>query len=279
MSNLAPLTELDAFRALLPGDRLTLAHQLAGTLGPSFRPLVKLVGQEGLAGVEHVASGVTFVAIPGGSFEMGLRDDDAEEAEQLLGHGAALEAQLMVVEAMATPVRRVALTPFLLAVSHLSSAQVATLTAGVVDVDALTPDNAHTFQQAASGFRLPSEAELEYAGREGGALHFLADGARVYSTSGSWPSWEENGWGVTFLSTPTWAADEWHDSYKGAPSSAVPWSSGKRPSVFRGGLVNAAEDVVVAADVVLGLAAWRGRFLPPEDEWFVGVRPALSLSL
>jgi formylglycine-generating enzyme required for sulfatase activity len=271
---LAALSELAAFEALNQSRRVALAVSLAKLLGDDFRPRDTLAGSKGMVAVDHVPTGVSFVAIPGGSFEMGLRDDDADEADECLGSTAAVERTLMAVEAMCTPVHHVTVPPFLLAISHLSSAQVATMTASAIRVDALAPADAQRFGRHASGFRLPSEAELEYVGREGGDLRFLNDGGRVYARTGRWPSPEENGWGLSYLSTPTWTADEWHDDYEGAPGTAAPWSGGGVPGAFRGGLVDPPEQ---EEDLVLGLAAWRGRFVLPDDDWFVGVRPAYAM--
>ena len=177
MSRLAPFADFASFEALDPAARLAprgAARRVRW--GKAFRSVGWLVGSKQMVAVEHVPTGASFVVVPGGSFDMGLRDDDAEEVTECLGSTAAVERMLMSIEAMATPVHRVTVPPFLLAISHLTSAQVATMTAGAIRIDALAPADATWFERHASGFRLPSEAELEYVGREGGELHFLGDG-------------------------------------------------------------------------------------------------------
>lgn len=274
MSQLSPLAELSVFEALDPAQRLALAAPLAESLGKDFRAYPSLVGAKGMVALDHVPTGICMIAIPGGSFDMGLTDEDADESSDTLGATATLQRLLMEVEAVATPVHRVVVAPFLLALAHLTSAQVAQLTGGAISVDALSPRDAGRFPGQTSGFRLPSEAELEYVGREGGKLHFLNDGGHVYASTGLWPEPAESGWGLSYLSTPTWTADEWHPDYEGAPATSKAWSDGGLPGVFRGGLVDPPEQ---AEDLVMGLAAYRGRFVLPDDDWFVGVRPAYPL--
>ena len=112
-------------------------------------------------------------------------------------------------------------------------------------------------------FRLPSEAEWEYAAREKGRkVRFgngkdIADPAEInfdgsesykkaYSVAGQYRggtvpvnTLTSNGLGLYHMSVNVWewCEDAWHDSYAGAPSNGRAWVSGGDPSrrVVRGG--------------------------------------------
>jgi formylglycine-generating enzyme required for sulfatase activity len=129
-------------------------------------------------------------------------------------------------------------------------------------------------------YRLPSEAEWEYACRAGTTTpryaEPLADIAWSEENSGgaTHPVGEKaaNAWGLhdTLGNVNEWCADHWHSSYDGAPSDGTAWldSNAERGAdrVFRGGSWDGGARSC--------RAAYRGRFGP--DFWFgdIGFRPA-----
>ncbi len=273
--SLAPFADLVVFEALDSKQRLAFGAPLAESLGKGFRAHASLVGSKGMVAVEHVPSGVLLVAVPGGSFEMGLTERDDEEVKACVDYDAGvIQSTLQRLELACSPVHRVTVSPFLLSAQHLFPPQVAAVR-GPPATDILSPDAAAAFVRDVCDFRLPSEAELEYVGREGGSLSFLHDSGRVWSTAHRFP--HEGGWGFRDLQFAAWAADEWHDDYDGAPSTTVAWTHGGAPRVYRGCLI---EPPTSEAEVLFALAACRGRVSEDDDDdWPIGLRVARSITI
>jgi formylglycine-generating enzyme required for sulfatase activity len=275
MSQLAPFTDLAAFEALDSAQRQALGEPLAESLGKEFSALPTLVGSKGMVAVEHVPSGVQLVAVPGGSFEMGLTADDEDAIRACVDYDAAgIQSRLQDFDAQCSPVHTVEVSPFLLSIIHLTPEQLQRLTAGLLQFDVLSADDTMTFAARVPALRLPSEAELEYAGREGGAVSFVNDGGRVWAQTRQWP--EASAWGLQRMWFAAWAADEWHENYHGAPPTSRVWSDRGKPGVYRGCLLYAPE---TEEELIYGLAACRGRLALPDDEWDVLVRAACSIAV
>ncbi len=110
---------------------------------------------------------------------------------------------------------------------------------GNCPVDSVTWDEAKDFIQrlnakTGKGYRLPSEAEWEYACRAGKKYEEYCGGDQLdavgwYGEAGPHPVGEKhpNAWGLYDMSGNVWewVEDCWHRSYNGAPSDGSAWIS------------------------------------------------------
>ena len=205
------LTNLTAWQAASDEDRVTVLTELARRLGADWRAGRTAVGRAGLGELTHRDLRLGFVVVPGGWLRMGMSADDLftaararDEIEARPVFGGAATA--------ARPTRWVRMRPYLLAITGLPAAAdqptsdggratqayraavdhargdadsgpsaaelVAAYEGGPPDADAAEPAM-RTFQldeladAIPDGFRLPSEAELEWALREGGATRWI----------------------------------------------------------------------------------------------------------
>jgi hypothetical protein len=283
MALLSVLASFEAFCGLGAGQRRQLSVEVATALGKELEPAPELFGVKQLVAVRHRHFGITMLVVPGGSFEMGLSEADIEEASEHVDWSAGVQAFVARLQRAARPVRRVSVRPFLCAVEPLrhdlrGSAPGARARANDAGCTLFAREEARACV-GAGGFRLPSEVELEYLAREGGGVHFVNDGVAVSEQSG-WMDWpQENALGAQLLNWGEWAADDWHDSYEGGPSTSDPWAGGDDCGVSRGNLPGCLQG---PEEILFGLAAWRGRGATAGDgdeSRYFSARPSMGLPL
>ena len=191
--------------------------------------------ESGEAGITRLAAGMAMVRIPGGRFVMGRASSEAGGMDEL-------------------PARTVDVAPFYLGKYEVTQAQwVAVMGFNPSrykdprrPVDQVTWLQAREFVQKinqlekTNKYRLPSEAEWEYAARAGSAgAYFFGDDARdlaryawfgAENDLGTAPVGKKqpNPWGLhdIYGNVWEWVEDCAHPDYQGAPSDARPWPGG-----------------------------------------------------
>ncbi|AXS81051.1 formylglycine-generating enzyme family protein [Dechloromonas sp. HYN0024] len=173
-------------------------------------------------------TGMDFVWIPPGCFQMGSGDGDA--AEQ--------------------PVHKVCVKGFFLGKYEVTQRQFNRLVDGHIGsyrgrslpVDQVSWDDAMAMAQELSArskakLRLPTEAEWEYACRAGGvhdaycgsgSLGAFAWGSKAPGGLHAVGDLRPNAWGLHDMSgnVREWTLDCWHDNYQGAPADGSAWLAG-----------------------------------------------------
>ncbi|MEZ4294407.1 MAG: hypothetical protein R3B70_05490 [Polyangiaceae bacterium] len=254
--NVDILARLGDFKGASQAAREQATDALVEQLGDGWEAEAPDMNEDALSLV-HVATRMRFAAVPGGLFEMGFTESDQEDAQEVMdwdGGGGDYVEELV---ATARPPHDVTVRPFLCARTVWRD--------GDKIVDA---DRAEALRVAAElGLRLPSEAELEWIGRDGGETGFILDAADE-------PDPEElrSRFGLTELHWFQWAADDWHASYDGAPGDSAAWMGGDPAGVYRSGFDlrgSQAEE-----DCALALAAVRH---PGDDGQKCRIRLAWSI--
>ena len=266
----APLATREALAALSPSARLALAAEIAEGLGATFAPSDTLAGASGLPAVQHRPTAMTFLAIPGGTFVMGLSAPEVEEIVALYAPLGRADEARDLVRWSTQPPRRVRVLPFLCALApvtdRLAHARLADLYPG--DDEGHAPADASVSfapriaaeLRGALGFRLLSEAEWEWIAREGGARAWLCDPPASISLAldpARDPSPRPNTFGIDLLRAGLeFVADGWQPGHAGAPEDAIAWHPRAIPDNTRG-CHGGFEDVIEAVRLHAGVREGR----------------------
>jgi formylglycine-generating enzyme required for sulfatase activity len=224
---------------------------------------------------------IELMEIPEGTFQMGLSRNDANAVLQEFLKTGMNQEQARATVASEMPSGRVTVVSFYLQRTEVTQDQWAVVSkfprvhldlnshpsrfAGTgLPVESISWDEALEFcarlsRKTSRPYRLPSEAEWEYACRAGTSSTFytgeaLTDQISTFNTQLPWgkvrarssfgqtrPSkhGSANAFGLSGMhgNVAEWVLDFWHDSYRGSPSGAAPWQSGGDPDhrVARGG--------------------------------------------
>jgi len=227
------LLDAKAFREADAAELSRSLDRLAEALGEAWA-LVRSDANQGPSKLAHRLTGLDFVAVAGGSFDLGLSSDDIAEAAEYLDFGSEVAARLASLQARAEPVHRVTVHPFLCSERLLDAQTIAALSAGKLARPTVSRASARDLASAL-GLRLASEAELEWVARDGGKTRFTLDAARDRERIANDDRRLRSCFGLREMNEGTWAEDDWHPSYEGAPSDSRPWFDGSVEGVVRGG--------------------------------------------
>lgn len=249
------LADVEVYFSLSQEERRELLVAMARALGPAWTLPHSDTSFESLG---HQPTGVAFAIVPGGAFDMGLTEADEWAVKEGLGWDPEISDTLADARPRVSPSHRVHVSAFLVARDPLTHSDVERLSAGrhkgiyayqVGRMEALTLATQY-------GLRLPSEAEYEWLMREAGTTSFAFDALQRTKVSGN----DTETWLTRFgLRRPfgtCWCADDYHDSYDGAPSSSEPWMGGDPCGLARPS--GAEPELVEESEQALGLlACWR----------------------
>lgn len=237
------LTTLATWTAQDTATQHQTAQILAHALGPRYH-FLDFVGPHHLARLQDEQLNLPFLAIPGGSFTMGLADAEKRALTRLIKKWSE-EARLHArdLSELSRPAHAVTLPPFLCAQTPLTPAQTlpqgTPLSNGAYTLSLYDAPAALALTRQ-SGTRLLTEAEWEYLARVGELRTWLSADeppetytARVLAAALS--AGDGHPFGVYGLGWGSRVEDSWHSSYRNAPTDGSAWEPREVPEVVRGG--------------------------------------------
>jgi hypothetical protein len=229
-----PVAALATFEATKPGRRRELGQRVENALGSSWKllPLDDALALPFL----HVPTNLRFRLVPGGSMQMGLSEADIEDCAKYAGE---YPDEVATLEKRATPLRTVVVAPFLCTNHPMTHKELRRLAPEHMKSGENLKRDAARAVAAKLGFRLTSEAELEWLARNGSDGSFVCDlvGTKSLRIDDDEVVFEEekvrSAFGITDLLAALWAEDDWHPNFNGAPITSEPWMNGKPEGVTR----------------------------------------------
>jgi formylglycine-generating enzyme required for sulfatase activity len=280
------LRRLSNIRQAVPKDGLLLLSFAGNGIDRYLLPMVRHVQNKVPAQVQDLGGGVTLemVKIPPGTFLMGTSQDDVKQVtERYQGPFTKEEERVRVTRWLSreTPQHTVTVSPFFMGKFEVTQAQwraVARLPkvdlelnpgpsyfkGDTLPVEQVSWDDAMEFcarlsRATGRAYRLPSEAEWEYACRAGSATQFnFGDTitAALVNYNGRFPygsdpngehrdkTWPVGSSGVANAfglydmhgNVWEWCLDSWHKNYSSAPMNGQVWEGGDKTfRAMRGG--------------------------------------------
>jgi formylglycine-generating enzyme required for sulfatase activity len=190
----------------------------------------------------HQKSGLVFLAVPGGEFQMGISEQDLLELSEFVDWDSTTAGMASALAEKARPVRRVRVEPFLCTRRLVTQADLVVQSQLGLSVPSFRDggyerDASRRFARSL-GFRLPSEAELEWLARDGSGAAMVLDLMRGEDSSDEYDyrgdPYRPSRFGVLDQFDTQWAEDDFHSNYEGAPATSHPWFGGDNRGVCRG---------------------------------------------
>jgi formylglycine-generating enzyme required for sulfatase activity len=193
--------------------------------------------------------GMAFAPIPGGSFYMGSPESQVgRDIDEGPTHLVTIKPFMMMTTQVTQSMWQLVMGPddLIRCGFHGDSLPVEIITwfqcqEFIRKLNTLDPEK---------GYRLPSEAEWEYACRAATTTSFYFGDDEDGLSSGAWYSCNSEGkthavgkkkpnaWGLYDMhgNVSEWCQDQYHDDYSGAPTDGLAWEIGGKPyRVLRGG--------------------------------------------
>ncbi len=244
-SDWSEFATLKTWQKLSSSAKAKIGKELAQVLGKDYEA-AGLTDGKALVRLAHKPSGIVFVAIPGGTYEMGLDEKNLAAIQKIARKfGAEAKTHAKGLKYIAMPKHTVTMAPFLCSEIPLTLKQVQALKLkkdfnttpvhGIAQIDA---KNAVDVVKN-SGGRFLTESEWEYIAK--------ADEDRLWLNGKMDPKEyviefmgkdvrdDGESFGVHGLTWGTWVDDSWHNSYKNAPTDGSAWESHELPEMVRGG--------------------------------------------